>query len=230
MWIILFLFILFSWVMVYVFHNKSCTPCEPFSGNTRIDKIIYINLDHRTDRREEIEIELEEMGLTYERFPAIKDVSGAVGCCKSHLAVLKQARDQGYQNVLVLEDDFQFVVDKTEFEKQIGQLFEIPFDVCLLAYNTNYLHESPYPFLSKIKDAQTTAGYLIQSHYYDTLIAQWEHGLKMFQETGNEPLYTCDQSWKTLQERDTWYCFTERMGIQRESYSDIQKGVISYGI
>lgn len=222
----LFLF-LFLWFMSFL--PDSCKSCEPFVDNV-LDKIMYINLDHRTDRREEIESELNEKGLDYERFSAIKDVRGAIGCCKSHLAVLKKARDHGYQNILVLEDDFQFLTDKSEFEKQIKKLFEVHFDVCLLAYNTNNLQESPYPFLCKITDSQTASGYLVQSHYYDTLISHWEHSLKMFIETGNEPLYTCDQSWKTLQERDLWYCFKERMGIQRDSYSDIQKGMVSYGV
>jgi len=210
-------------------HNKVDNKIESFTENV-INKVIYINLDHRTDRRNEIESELEEKGLSFERFSAIKDVSGAIGCCKSHLAVLKKARDHGYKNVLVLEDDFKFLVDRPEFEKQIHDLFEVPFDVCLLAYNTNDLYESHYPFLCKITNAQTASGYLIKSHYYDTLISHWEHSLQMFLLTGDEPKYACDQSWKLLQERDTWYCFKERIGIQRDSYSDIQKGMVSYGV
>lgn len=203
---------------------------EPFTNTYPIDKIIYINLDHRTDRRKEIETELNQKGVMYERFSAIQDKRGAIGCCKSHLAVLKKAREKGYKNILVLEDDFHFIVDSTEFNKQLEQLFETSFDVCLLAYNTTDFYDTENPLLSKIKNAQTTSGYIVQSHYYDTLIAQWEYGLKMFEETGNEPLHTCDQSWKPLQEKDTWVCFKNRTGIQRESYSDIQKGVVNYGI
>ena len=30
----------------------------------KIDRVVYINLDHRTDRRVEIEAELEKYGLT----------------------------------------------------------------------------------------------------------------------------------------------------------------------
>lgn len=214
---------------VGLFFLQRCKTCEPFSDSKQLN-VVYINLDHRTDRRTEIENELDSMGLKYQRFPAIKDANGAIGCCKSHLAVLKMARDHGYQNILVMEDDFHFLIDKPVFDSEMKKLFQIPFDVCLLAYNTNDLYESHYPFLSKIINAQTTSGYIVQYHYYDTLISHWEYGLKMFQETGNEQMYTCDQSWKTLQERDTWYCFTERMGIQRESFSDIQYGVVNPGV
>ena len=37
----------------------------------QIDGIFYINLDHRTDRKEEIERELTRFDLKFERFPAI---------------------------------------------------------------------------------------------------------------------------------------------------------------
>ena len=95
-----------------------------------------------------------------------------------------------------------------------------------MAYNTPNLFESQFSFLYKIKDAQTTSGYIIQSHYYDTLITQWENAVKMFEETNDDAKYTCDQSWKPLQEKDNWYCFKTRIGKQRKSYSDIQKGII----
>jgi len=222
-------FLLLTLTLSLFFLQSKSKSRETFTDSNRLN-VVYINLDHRTDRRTEIENELQEMGLPYERFPAIKDKKGAIGCCKSHLAVLKRARDYGYPNLLVLEDDFHFVVDNYTFDTQIKKLFQIPFDVCLLAYNTEDLYETPYPFLSKIINAQTTSGYLVQSHYYDTLISHWEYGLKMFQETGKEHLYTFDQSWKKLQERDTWYCFTERIGIQRESFSDIQQGVVNPGV
>ena len=220
---------LFLSLLVFVSFYKNHELSESFTDKF-IDKVIYINLDHRSDRRYEIESELDKMGLSYERFPAIKDERGAMGCCKSHLAVLKKAREKGYKTLLVLEDDFKFLMDRPLLEKTIQQLSQVPFDVCLFAYNTNDLHHSDYPFLSKITNAQTTSGYLVKSHYYDTLITQWEYGLKMFQETGNEQKYTCDQSWKTLQEKDTWYCVTERVGIQRDSYSDIQKGHVNPGV
>jgi len=201
-----------------------------YSSN-KIDHIIYINLDKRVDRKEQIEGELERFNLTnYERFSAIQNDNGAIGCSKSHLEVIKLAKKRGYKNILVLEDDFQFIVSKEKFNKQINKLFNVDFDVCLLAYNTPNLYESEYPFLYKIKDAQTASAYIVQSHYYDTLIDCWEKAIKLFEETNDDTKYTCDQSWKQLQEKNNWYCFKTRMGKQRESYSDIQKGVVNYNV
>ena len=133
---------------------------------------------------------------------------------------------KGYKNILVLEDDFDFLVNKEEFNNQINKLFQIKFDVCLLAYNTPNLYKSNFPFLYRIIDAQTTSGYIVNSEYYDKLIEEWEYAVKMFEETDNESIYTCDQSWKKLQEKDEWYCFKLRIGKQRKSYSDIQNGII----
>jgi glycosyl transferase family 25 len=201
-----------------------------YSSN-KIDHIIYINLDKRVDRKEQIEGELKKFNLTnYERFSAIENKNGAIGCSKSHLEVIKLAKKRGYKNILVLEDDFQFIVSKEKFNQQINKLSNINFDVCLLAYNTPNLYKSEYPFLYKIKDAQTASGYLIQAHYYDTLIDCWEKAIKLFEETNDDTKYTCDQSWKKLQEKNNWYCFKTRMGKQRESYSDIQKGVVNYNV
>jgi ribosomal-protein-serine acetyltransferase len=82
-----------------------------------IDKIIYINLSKRTDRREEIENELNNFNLYYERFEAIPTPEcGIYGCGLSHLSVLKLAKERNYKNILILEDDFQFLV---QWENQI---------------------------------------------------------------------------------------------------------------
>ena len=190
----------------------------------------YINLDHREDRKEEIEKELKEKNIIFERFPAIKNKDGALGCSKSHLNVIKLAKERNYKKIIIFEDDFEFIVSKDEFEEEMKKLDNVKFDVCLLAYNTDNLYKSKYDFLYKIKDALTCSGYIVNSHYYDTLIKCWEKSVKMFESTGEEHKYTCDVSWKTLQEKDNWVCFKKKLGKQRESYSDIQKHIVNYNV
>ena len=54
-----------------------------------IDKIFYINLDKREDRRSQIEEQLSHYDLHhYERFSAIYKPLNGIGCAQSHLAVL----------------------------------------------------------------------------------------------------------------------------------------------
>jgi glycosyl transferase family 25 len=72
--------------------------------NKYIDKIIYINLNKRVDRRADIENELNLFSLRYERFSAIEHEDGAIGCALSHLEVLKIAKKNNYKNILILED------------------------------------------------------------------------------------------------------------------------------
>ena len=70
-----------------------------------IDKVIYINLEHRIDRNEEIINEFKKMDITeYERFNAIYTKGfGALGCAMSHLEILKLAKKRNYKNIIQYE-------------------------------------------------------------------------------------------------------------------------------
>ena len=145
-----------------------------------IDKIYYINLNKRTDRREQIEKELNEFGLNYERFEAIETHGfGIHGCGLSHLAVLKLAKENNYENVLILEDDFTFLVSKDEFEQQLTSFFDLklPFDVLMLSYLLKHTEDTKYESISKVKEAETAAGYLVNKNYYTEIL---KTGLNLF--------------------------------------------------
>lgn len=85
--------------------------------------IYVINLPERTDRRREVERQLNRLGLSLDHpavtlVPAIRPVErgefpnvGARGCFESHLITLKAALDAGYQHFLLLEDDADFTDD-----------------------------------------------------------------------------------------------------------------------
>lgn len=189
-----------------------------------IDHIFYINLAHRQDRKAEIETELDNFGIQYERFEAISTPGcGSIGCSYSHLGVLKIARERGYRNVLVFEDDFQFKVSKHEFEDCLTKLFDLPtkFDVCMLGYNLNRGEiVSELTWLTRVYEAQTMSAYLVNHSMYDRLIDLYEWSSPLMASTREHWNYACDQAWKRFQPGLNWYCFTQRMGIQRPSHSD----------
>jgi len=189
-----------------------------------IDGIFYINLDKRTDRRGEIEIELTNMELPYQRFPAIETPGrGILGCGLSHLSVFKLAKQRKYRNVLIFEDDFYFLVSKPELYESLRMVFEekVDFDVCMLAYNLKGEEEClEYPFLTRVRNAETASGYIINEKYYDTLIELYEWAMPLLDSTGMHWEYANDQVWKRLQEKDNWYCFKQRIGKQRSGFSD----------
>ena len=198
-----------------------------------IDKIIYINLSKRADRREQIENELDNFQLSYERFEAIPTPDfGSYGCGLSHLAVLKIAKEKKYKNILILEDDFQFLVSKEVFENNLKTFFEnnIDYDVCMLSYNLNEFVTCNNLNVNKVLFSQTASGYIINSDYYDKLIQLYEWSLPLLISTKQHWLYANDIVWKDYQQNDNWYCFKIRIGKQRDSYSDNSNSFCDYGV
>jgi glycosyl transferase family 25 len=188
-----------------------------------IDHIFYINLDKRTDRRKHIENVLSTYGLEAERFSAIaRPDQGILGCGLSHLAVLKLAKERNYKNVLIFEDDFTFLVSPQFFREKITQLFssDIPFDVCMLAYNLRESSPVEPDFLLRALVAHTASAYIVQHHYYDKLIQLYEWAMPLLEKTGEHWNYANDMVWQTLQRQDQWFVFRERIGKQIDGYSD----------
>lgn len=196
-----------------------------------IDKTIYINLNKRLDRKQQIENELNMIGLNGERFEAIEiQHFGILGCGYSHLNVLKMAREQGYKNILILEDDFMFLVSKEEFEKELTEFFNLypDFDVLMLGYNMFNSEHTPYNNILRVLEAQTASGYIVNEKYYDELINLYEEAMPLLKSTGMHWIYANDQIWKKLQLKDKWYCFSNRIGKQRSGYSDNRNSYVEY--
>lgn len=202
----------------------------------QIDGIFYINLDHRTDRKQEIETELTRFDLKFERFPAISHKIGGVGCGTSHMEVIKLAKQRGYRNVMIFEDDIEFIVDKETFDKNMQELFDHrmltnDFDVCFLAYNVSSSEPmESYPFVQRVWASQTASAYIINEHFFDALINIYSYSIDMFERKDQHWLYSIDQSWKQIQPHTFWICFTERIGKQRASMSDNTCVFTDYGV
>lgn len=196
----------------------------------RISKIVYINLERRHDRRGEIEDELAQYGLSGERFNAVAKEPGIVGCNMSHTQVLRDADKAGLENLLVLEDDFQFLVDTPTLHKSIEDFFalNIEWDILLLSYNLN--KSEPYnELIGRVRDAQTTSGYLIHKRCFKRLADCIEGGTKKLVETRQHWNYALDQVWKDIQRTGDVFYFTTRIGKQRPSFSDNSKEFMDFG-
>ena len=196
-----------------------------------IDKIFYINLNKRQDRREQIEKELNDFGLNYERFEAIEyEPMGSYGCGMSHLQILKLAKEKNYKNILIFEDDFTFLVSKTIFEENLKTFFEsgLDYDVCYLSYNLHEYQELENYNVNKVLFSQTASGYIINNHYYSVLIELYEWALPKLLETTYHWLYSNDVVWRDLQKKDNYYAFKTRIGKQRPSYSNCTVSFVDY--
>jgi glycosyl transferase, family 25 len=191
---------------------------------------LVINLEKRLDRRAQFEEECDRMEIAVERFPAFEANPGFVGCHKSHLAALKLAKSRGYENVLIFEDDFQFIVSKDVFESQLRAFFalKIPYDVLMISYNIQ--QGEPYnDIVGRVKAAQTASGYIVHSRFYDTLIKNLEDHLEPLMSTRAHWIHLNDQCWKEIQPSAEWFYLHTRIGIQRPSYSDLSCRFVDYG-
>lgn len=198
--------------------------------SAHIDGVFFINLDRRSDRLKEFLGEMEILDLLSERFSAIDRSPGIVGCGYSHLAVLKLAKERGYRNVLIFEDDFELLVTKGEFWKQIRLFFDtiIDYDVVMLSYNI----EKSEPFNDicfRVLSASTASGYIVNSRFYDKLIELYDKSFPLLESTRKHWIYANDQVWKTLQPLSKWYGFSVRLGKQRRSYSDNSLQIMDFG-
>ncbi len=185
-----------------------------------IKHIVYINLDKRQDRRAEIVAELERVfpADRFQRFPAIRHAYGAIGCSKSHIAILEMAKENKWENVLIVEDDFTWQ-NLEEGVKDLERYEQIPFDVVLLGG----AFTNSVPVTNRVISAQTTVGYLVKAHYYDTLLENFKESMNALCNGMPEQSFALDQHWKKLQARDTWYIVRPMLCYQRASYSDICK-------
>ena len=190
----------------------------------------YINLEFRTDRKIHVEEQLEIIGIQANRFNAIKLPNGALGCSMSHLKCLEIAKENNWDHILIVEDDIKFLNPEL-FKEQINKFFNLhsDWDVVLIAGNNVPPHEIIDDTCVKVTQCQTTTGYIVKSHYYNTLIDNIRNGItNLIKEPRQHVLYAIDKFWFKLQQKDNWYLITPLTVTQREDYSDIEKRSTNY--
>jgi len=202
---------------------------------TDVNHILYINLESRPDRKEYVLNELNKIGISDSdttRFNAIKLASGngALGCSMSHLKCLEIAKQNNWTHVLICEDDITFL-DPLLFTKQLNQFLKKnkKWDVVLLAGN-NMLPYNPVDHTCiQVMHCLTTTGYIVQNHYFDTLIQNYKDGIVHLMKNPTEKKkYAIDKYWIQLQEKDNWFLITPLSVTQREDYSDIEGKVTNF--
>lgn len=196
-----------------------------------ITHVVYINLDSRIDRRTHFESQFRKMGLQPQRFSAIRNVDGAIGCSMSHVACMELAIKNGWDHVLVCEDDAtitnpgQLVYQVNQFLKRFGHAW----DVLLLAGNNYQPFRQVSPECVRVANCQTATAYLVRRPYFETLLANFNEGLRnLIAEPSRQPNYAIDQYWKLLQRTDRWYLIVPITVIQRPDYSDIARQHVDY--
>jgi glycosyl transferase family 25 len=186
-----------------------------------IDKIVYINLDHRADRRDIMAKFFEKGQIPLEkviRFPAIKHSRGEIGCLESHTEVLKMAKREQWKNVLILEDDIEWT-NLEEYAKLKG-LTNLPkWDVIMLM---GWYFKYDFP---RIFYANHTSAYLVNQTYYDSLLNNRIESLSKIKLRKGFDFrslkFNADVYWNTLMEKDNWYGLYPCICRQVDGFSDV---------
>jgi len=180
--------------------------------------VIYINLEKRKDRKDHIVNQLKDF-KSVERIEAIETPeNGYLGCVLSHIKALEHAKEKDYDEVIICEDDFEWVAkDKFVYP-------EIDFDVCMISGKINKKEFISWNY-NKVLDGRHTDCYLIKKHFYDKLIHNFKEGYEKLKKE-NIHKYYLDVYWLSLQKENTFITPSITIGRQMEGYSDIQNKVM----
>ena len=192
---------------------------------------IFINLEHRQDRHNHVIKQLESLNINGTRLNAVKLKNGALGCTISHIKCLELAKDNNWDQVFICEDDIVFTNPKLLLNNI--QLFhknnDINWDVLIIGGNNCPPYTTITDYCIKVSSCQTTTGYIVKKHYYDTLLKNFkESANNLLKNPEQKKLYALDIYWKQLQKIDNWYMITPVTVIQKEDYSDIEQRVVKY--
>jgi hypothetical protein len=199
--------------------------------------ILYINLDHREDRKWHVVSQFNQLGFTsFERFPATKTTNGAVGCGISHIKCLELALERNWEMVTIIEDDFK-CVDIPQFRHSLSAFWKnhqkdnIIWDVLLLGGNNcpPYTKIPGVEYCVQVSNCQTTIGYVVKRAFYPTLINNMREAIsKLMRFPDLKKQFAIDIYWKPLQASGRWYLITPLTITQHTCYSDVEEQEKNY--
>lgn len=203
----------------------------PFTQNGSSLYVTYINLEHRTDRKQDIEQELHRIGLPhFTRFNAIKNAHGSLGCSLSHEAALRLGIESGADHIVIFEDDFQLVVPPEELHLLLKMLTHVDYDVFLMSplYSKFFVKKTTHPLFLRNTESSNTGGYVVNKKYAPKLLKHYQLGIDLLR---IYPVsYFCmDVFSNLLKKRDRWLCYRNgTFGKQRDGFSDIENAHRTY--
>jgi glycosyl transferase family 25 len=204
----------------------------------KIDKFIYINLEHRKDRKDHIlkqlkSYEIQESKII--RFEAVKNEKGALGCAYSHLRIAEKFRDEAGPGEVwcILEDDHFFTQSKEVTDSYVSEFLENSnFDVflgCTAHLRGNVVFDGK--FLRAYR-SNMTSFFIIKRHVADALVASHKQSIRSLRMKPDKKKHgiPIDVMWHNLMKIFffvTPYC--KVLGGQLDGYSDILNKDKNYG-
>ncbi|MFB5747390.1 glycosyltransferase family 25 protein [Cedecea sp. S5-13] len=200
-----------------------------------IDKVIYINLNRRKDRRLYLSRELKKLGIPKDkicRLEAIEYSPGYIGCAMSHLHALHMADKEGWKNVLILEDDIAFHHDDDAYQrinKYFKALNHVNWNVGFLAANyQNVTQLGSVDYIVKANKAWCACAYIVNQNYYQQLQHVYTQSINALLQGGQQHEYALDVYWHESMLRDCWLGIFPNVGYQQPDKSDIEGQYVDY--
>ena len=215
-------------------------PCAwPFSPY--YDRAYYINLDRRPDRRQKMEAQLQKFHMAALRVPAIDGTAikwdaryglksdfwnnGAMAYCLSYRGVIVDAIKQGYERILVMDDD-AVLMDNT-FQVLAAAFKDLPAHWHMLYLGAN--HGSPTPV------AMPTEKERIGDHLYRLIGSVGSHAIILHKSCFSTLLHFLANPYMPLDSYMAGYqrffpCYITYPGVaaQAGGHSDIVGRAVDY--
>jgi len=212
-------------------HNSNLEHISVHKTDDLFD-IIYINLTHRTDRKKQLIEEFGKIGINnLNRFDAVKNSNGALGCAISHKSILKDYHLDKHRLLMICEDDVSFFGSYDTLMLLIESFInDANLDVLCLGFNNS--NKNPYnDYFYLTSDTQTMSCYILKPYMKEIMLKNFEMSVQLIELDINS-IYKpeIDQVWKLLQKDFNFVIPKIRFAYQRESYSDIEKKVVSYNL
>ncbi len=132
-------------------------------------KALIINLPHRADRLAHLETQLPKLKCEYGLVVAIADGSGT--CFQSQRKCVEIAKKEGWEKVLILEDDVVFEENVQEVtDKSLSQLEGVEWDMMFLGANLQAPALKYSENLHKMSGAYAAHAYFVHQRFYDTIL------------------------------------------------------------
>lgn len=157
---------------------------------------------------------LVAFGIPAERLVCLPKRAGSsreIAELETHCALLEQAQQECWGNVLILDSAIQFVKKENTVANVNGLLQALPnieWNVLLLgAKHFDMQMMESLPSVGRVRDALCGCAYAVNGTYYPRLLAHYRECLAALQQ-GTEPKAgRMDMRWKELMQQHCWLAF-----------------------
>lgn len=196
------------------------------------DKIFCINLERRSDKWAECLVEFDKWGVTGVNHYLAVDGSllsdaelanvpinrGELGLLLTHINIFNEAIINGYDNILLLEDDISFNDNLTKLGEYMSYVPK-DWDILYLGGNHNQHVGKTVDFINerviKSTDTYTTHCIAVNSSMYEIILSLL-----------NKKKKAVDVYYSDIQKTFNCYSFYPGVASQRPSFSDIQNKIM----